>query len=123
VPGLDAPEAGYSGTPLWKKLGCKAGGKLLLVGPPAGFALPEAPEDLHVAELEDHGAAGDASEVLVAFFGALGELAAALPGLSERIFPDAALWVAWPRAAPRGTRATSVSRTSATSRCRSASST
>jgi hypothetical protein len=37
--------------------------------------------------------------VLVAFFRSRGELAAALPSLSERIFPDAAVWIAWPRRA------------------------
>jgi hypothetical protein len=91
--------AGYSGTPLYKKLGCKPGSRLLLVGAPPGFAVPDLPDGVVAGELEDVEAQGAANEVLVAFFGALGELAAALPGLSERIFPDAALWVAWPRRA------------------------
>jgi hypothetical protein len=90
---------GYSGTPLWKKLGCKPGGRLLLVRAPDDFALAGAPANLRVGPLEDLEAPGQPAEVLVAFLGTRGELAAALPGLSERIFPDAALWIAWPRRA------------------------
>lgn len=35
--------AGYSGTPLVQKLGIKAGGRVLLIGAPAGFAAALAP--------------------------------------------------------------------------------
>jgi Protein of unknown function (DUF3052) len=37
--------------------------------------------------------------VTVVFLSALAELAAAIEPLSQRIFPDGALWVAWPRRA------------------------
>jgi hypothetical protein len=91
--------AGYSSTPLWKKLGCKPGGRLLTVEAPGDWQTPELPEGASAAELSDHDAPGAPHEVLLAFFSSAGHLAAALPGLSERIFPDAALWIAWPRRA------------------------
>jgi len=93
--------AGYSGTPLWKKLGLKEGRTLLLSGGPPGWSLDEAPDGINVEELRDGEAEGRgrADEVLLAFFGSRAELSAALPGLARRIFPGAALWVAWPRRA------------------------
>ncbi len=90
---------GYSSTPLWKKLGCKPGGRLLTVEAPARWQTPELPEGASAGELSDHDAPGLSDEVLLAFFSSAGHLATALPGLSERIFPDAALWIAWPRRA------------------------
>lgn len=91
--------AGHSSTPLWKKLGCKPGGRLLTVEAPGDWQTPELPEGSSAGELSDHDAPGAPDEVLLAFFSSAGHLAAALPGLSERIFPDAALWIAWPRRA------------------------
>jgi hypothetical protein len=40
--------AGYSGTPLPRKLGIKPGHRVLLRGAPAGFALEELPDDVKV---------------------------------------------------------------------------
>jgi hypothetical protein len=93
--------AGYSGTPLWKKLGLKEGRSLLIRGAPPGWSLPEAPAGISVGGLkpDDGECKGAAEEVAIAFFGARAELAEALPGLSRRIFPEAALWIAWPRRA------------------------
>jgi hypothetical protein len=93
--------AGYSGTPLWKKLGLREGRRLLTRNAPPGWSLPEIPDGIAVAELPEQETAGQGvpEEVLIAFFGALAELAEALPALSRRIFPEAALWIAWPRRA------------------------
>ena len=82
--------AGYSGTPLWKKLGLKAGGRLTLVDAPPGWSVPDLPEDVTT------GADGD---VVVAFHRTAAELAARLEALGQGIFPDRALWIAWPRRA------------------------
>jgi hypothetical protein len=62
--------AGYSGTPLWKKLGLKQGRRLLTSGAPPGWRLPEQPEGVAVAPLEQGPAeaTGSADEVLIAFF-------------------------------------------------------
>ena len=40
--------AGYSGTPLPRKLGIKPGHRVLLLGAPDGFALGELPEGVKV---------------------------------------------------------------------------
>lgn len=39
-----SPTAGYSGTPLHRKLGIKPGDRVLLAGPPDGFELGPLPE-------------------------------------------------------------------------------
>ncbi len=92
--------AGYSGTPLWKKLGLKEGRRLLISGAPGGWELPERPPGISVEMLAGAGPGpAGAEEVVIAFFSARSELAAALPELARRIFPDGALWVAWPRRA------------------------
>jgi hypothetical protein len=97
--------AGYSGTPLWKKLGLKPGGRLLLVGAPRGWSTGELPAGARerrrrpAAGAAAPETAGGAGDVTVAFVRARAELAAAIEPLSARIFPDGALWVAWPRRA------------------------
>jgi hypothetical protein len=93
--------AGYSATPLWKKLGLKPGRTLLIEGAREGWGLPEAPEGVEVLELGKRASAGagTSEEVLLVFFASRAELACALGDLAQRIFPAAALWIAWPRRA------------------------
>lgn len=98
--------AGYSPTPLWKKLGLKAGGRLLLAGAPPGWSageLPAGARELRArparAQWPAPRAAGGPQDVTLAFFRSLAELAGAVEPLSQRIFPEGALWVAWPRRA------------------------
>jgi hypothetical protein len=92
-------DSGYSGTPLWKKLGVKAGGTLLTIAAPDGFEVPQLPAGVSFAPLSDAAAHGAPDDVILAFFGSLAELGQAIAGLGERIFPDGALWIAWPRRA------------------------
>jgi hypothetical protein len=82
--------SGYSSTPQARKLGLAPGGRLALVDPPAGWSL-DAPPPM---EPVDRGPA----DVVIAFVREAAGLPA-LVGLGERIFPDGALWVAWPRKA------------------------
>jgi hypothetical protein len=82
--------SGYSGTPQVRKLGIKAGMRVAVEQAPAGWALMDAPQVID--------AAGGPADVLVWFVrtaAQLGEVA----GLGQRIFPDGALWIAWPRRA------------------------
>lgn len=88
-----------SGTPLWRKLGCKAGGRLLLREAPEGWSVAELPEGCSTETLGEGEAAGSAGEVLVAFLTARAELGEALASAGRSIFPDGALWIAWPRRA------------------------
>lgn len=86
-------DAGYSGTPLWKKLGLKDGSRAQLVHPPDGWDAGPVPD---VEWLADARAPAD---VLVAFYRTAEELVGELPALGERIRPAGALWMAWPRKA------------------------
>jgi hypothetical protein len=85
--------AGYSGTPLAKKLGIKPGASLALDGAPPGWAVPDLPDGVVPA------ADGEPADVVVAFFREAAELPERLPGLARRIFPAGSLWLAWPRKA------------------------
>jgi len=85
--------AGYSRTPLPKKLGIKPGARLSLDQAPPGWDVAGLPEDVAVV------ASPAAADVLIAFFRTAAELPERLPGLADRIFPAGSLWVAWPRRA------------------------
>jgi len=85
--------AGYSKTPLGKKLGIKPGATLALDEAPAGWAVPDLPEGVITV------ADGEPADVIVAFFRASAELPDRLPELARRIFPTGGLWLAWPRRA------------------------
>ena len=86
--------AGYSGTPLAKKLGIKEGTRLAVLGAPNGFAIPELPEGVTPAT-----AARGPLDVIVSFHTARADLAARLPALMRALHVDGGLWVAWPKKA------------------------
>jgi|SRR5919106_5503908 hypothetical protein len=85
--------AGYSGTPLAKKLGSKAGHRLLLVDEPPDFERSLAPLP-KVTRAPDNTA-----DVIVAFHTARRALERDLPALKRRLDPAGALGVAWPKKA------------------------
>jgi hypothetical protein len=91
--------AGYSATPLWKKLGVRPGSRLLLLGAPRGWTVADLPEDARSAREALVRDSEAPAELMVAFFSSLGELREHLPQLAHRIFPAGAIWVAWPRRA------------------------
>ena len=84
--------AGYSSTPQAKKLGLKPGCRLRIDQPPGGWALDQPDDLLLVDEAEP-------ADVILAFFRSAVELPARLPALAAAIYPQGALWVAWPRRA------------------------
>jgi hypothetical protein len=87
--------AGYSGTPLAKKLGIKPGHRVSFPGAPAEFgaALGELPEDVRVVE----DGAGESLDVAVFFTKQAEELRAAFPRLGPAVAPAGALWISWPK--------------------------
>lgn len=90
--------AGYSGTPLARKLGIKAGARVLLVRAPAGFLdsdLVELPDDVAVHTK----ASGAAYDVVLLFVRSAAELHERFEPMTKRITPAGRLWVAWPRKA------------------------
>jgi hypothetical protein len=87
--------AGYSGTPLHRKLGVKPESRVLLSAAPPGFALDEVPAGAVVHTR----AAGASYDVIVAFCPDRKRLLARFRPLAERITTAGALWVAWPKRA------------------------
>jgi hypothetical protein len=86
--------AGYSGTPLAKKLGIRAGDTVALVGAPEGFEdeLEGLPDDVHLRRR-----AGGNPEVVVLFTTKTSDLTRRFPGLAKSVWPDGSLWIAWPK--------------------------
>lgn len=93
--------AGYSGTPLVRKLGIEPGMRLLVVDAPVAYAtlVPDLPGDV-VFDAPD--AAPDADiDLAHLFVRDRGALAAMLPVLRDRIVPDGTIWVSWPKKASK----------------------
>ena len=90
--------AGYSGTPLGRKLGIGEGDEVALIGAPERFedSLGELPD---VASLHTDLADDARYDVIVAFITQRSELEAELPRLRARMAPACGLWVAWPKRA------------------------
>lgn len=82
--------AGYSATPQVRKLGIKPGMRVAVEHAPPGWHLDDPPPFVV--------AASGAADVLIRFVRTAAELAA-VESLGKRIFPDGALWIAWPRRA------------------------
>ncbi len=85
---------GYSGTPLLKKLGLKAGQNIAVLGAPEGYLrlLGPLPDDLSLAENED--APLDVAHV---FATSRAVLQRRLNELRQRIAPNGMIWVSWPK--------------------------
>jgi hypothetical protein len=91
------PTAGYSGTPLPRKLGIEAGARIALIGAPDGFdstlgALPDGVTVGRRLGRRPH-------DVIVAFFSRRSPLECRLPQLVAALDPDGGLWLAWPKRA------------------------
>lgn len=85
--------AGYSGTPLAKKLGIAEGSCLAIVSAPNGFC-----EDLAVPEgVRVRTAARGRVDVLVFFATRRAELSRRFPAMKRAIDQDGGLWIAWPK--------------------------
>ena len=90
------PAAGYSGTPLAKKLGIKTGHTVAVINEPEDFRplLEPLPDDVAFRD----SLRGNAN-LVIAFFTERSKLQARLPALAKAIYPDAGLWLAWPKKA------------------------
>jgi hypothetical protein len=88
--------AGYSGTPLVRKLGIKPDARVGVIGEPAGFGatLGELPVGVEVRRV-----ARGPLDVIVAFFSRRSDLERRLPALKRALAPDGGLWIAWPKRA------------------------
>jgi hypothetical protein len=90
--------AGYSGTPLAKKLGIKPGYHAALVNAPKGFEslLADLPPDAALSRGLTSSAAFD---VLIYFAEGLRRLRTAFPKCAQKLASHGGLWVAWPKRA------------------------
>jgi hypothetical protein len=88
VPG--SPQvAGYSGTPLPRKLGVKDGHRVLLAGAPEGFGLEG---------VDAHRRAGrEPYDVIVLFCPDEAALRERFPAAMRRLRKNGGLWVCWPK--------------------------
>lgn len=86
--------AGYSGTPLAKKLGIVEGGRVALLNAPAGFettlgALP--------AGVTFRTTLRGSCDVAICFVTRRADLARRIEGLGRAIYPAGGAWIAWPK--------------------------
>ena len=88
--------AGYSGTPLAKKLGIREGARIVLLGAPDDYDERVAPWPAGVARAKSL----DAKTDLVHFFvRSRADLAARLAAMRKQMRPDCVVWVSWPKKA------------------------
>jgi hypothetical protein len=94
---VDNKFAGYSGTPLAKKLGLKAGFNISLINPPEGYfdLFTDLPGNLILSDNElkkdfIHFFVMDESDYL-----------SKLPLLKSQIKPEGMIWISWPKKASK----------------------
>lgn len=88
-------EAGYSGTPLHRKLGIKPDSRVLVSAAPPDFTIDDVPRSavLHTR------AAGSSYDVVLVFCPDLRRARQRFASLAPRLTTAGALWVAWPKTA------------------------
>jgi hypothetical protein len=88
--------AGYSGTPLWKKLGIKAGYRVRTTHAPTNYLqlLGESPDKVTISSRITRNI-----QIWHLFTASYKELQAVLPGMLQTIDVDGMIWVSWPKKA------------------------
>ena len=89
--------AGYSGTPLVKKLGIKGGFRVGLVNAPAGFTkeLEPFPADAKILAIPFP----KSLDLIVLFAESQRTLESEFPRLAKKLMANGTLWIAWPKKA------------------------
>ena len=95
---MSTSPAGYSGTPLAKKLGLKPGCTLCLIGAPDDYLalLEPLPQPLHFASR-----LSARVHTVQIFTTERAELQALLERCRSKLGPEAAVWVSWPKKAAK----------------------
>jgi hypothetical protein len=99
---MSSPEpAGYSGTPLPKKLGIKPGHRIRLIGTPEGFGdtLGELSQSVDIVAADDDDAAP--LDLILFFTDSEEVLRARFDALAASLTPAGMLWIAWPKKASK----------------------
>ena len=96
-------DVGYSGTPLARKLGLKAGQAVAFVGLPECLTyLAQAAAFRRIERAADwRGLPDGAWDVIHLFTKEANEVVEALPVLRDLIEPDGMIWVSWPKKASK----------------------
>lgn len=89
--------AGYSGTPLPRKLGIKAGHRVLLSGAPPAFTFDSLPADVEL----DRAPADGRYDVILVFCPDAAALHAIFMPLKALLHPTSALWIGWTKQASK----------------------
>lgn len=89
--------AGYSGTPLTKKLGIKEGFRVGFVNPPDGFEkeLGELPTGVQILTKP----LPKSLDLIILFADSQRNLRASFTPLARKLTPNGMLWIAWPKKA------------------------
>ena len=90
--------AGYSGTPLPRKLGIKENAGVLIINAPDNYRTLVTPLPDGVRFMAR---VSDATDLIHGFYTQRAELRKSLSSLRTRIRPDAVVWVSWPKKASR----------------------
>jgi hypothetical protein len=85
--------AGYSGTPLAKKLGVTEGHRVTLIRAPRDWSIDEPPANARVTRRRSE----STSDVVIAFFNDAASLERVIESFSRSITLDGSLWIARPR--------------------------
>jgi hypothetical protein len=86
--------AGYTGTPLPKKLGIKAGHKVCLLNAPGAFVRRLSNEDVRIA----HDLRLPPVDVVILFVDRIADLERRFADITNRLHPAGGFWVAFPKA-------------------------
>ena len=90
----DSAVAGYSGTPLAKKLGIKDGARIFLLNAPADYVRMVAPLPAGARTVKR---IDPDTDLIHIFTARRRDLDTALPRAMKLMRPDAAIWVSWPK--------------------------
>jgi len=90
--------AGYSGTPLAKKLGIKEGSRIFLASAPENYLaiIAPLPEGAHVVPCLTR-----EMDIVHVFSTRRSQLQEALVSFLEKLKPDGVIWVSWPKKAAK----------------------
>lgn len=90
--------AGYSKTPLVKKLGIKPGFRVIILNAPENYVqtLGELPGDIRIAD-----SLADSFDFIHFFTTRRETLAAEFPQLKQALAPSGILWISWPKRSAR----------------------
>ncbi|WP_043618042.1 hypothetical protein [Ensifer sp. ZNC0028] len=94
-------DAGYSGTPLARKLGLKDGQRALLLGVPSGLDAISGFAGFRTLETSIGGAAERDADYAHVFETERSGLERLAPILAGRLKPDGMLWISWPKKASK----------------------